>query len=1180
VNTPPAEQPTLPSNPSETPIARVVAELAKELNETRYEPRCEVGRGGMGMVLEALEKPLHRRVALKLLLRAGDEESQKRFIREAQITGALEHPSIVPVHELNLDEKGELFYTMKLVRGVTLLQILQDLGARKAELLRRYSLPSLLTVFQKVCDAIAFAHSQPEPVIHRDLKPENIMIGDYGEVLVMDWGTAKILRVDRSTKPLVTASPEAVEEIQTEDVISDILKTQAGSVMGTPGYMAPEQAGGQTENADERTDIYALGAILYALLTWEAPIRLTSAEAQDFGKRLQDGEDITDAFHRHVAPLLSARSKRQRLSHTLGRPVPDSLIHVVLKAMAVRPEDRYPTVQKLQADVAAYQSGFATSAEEARAWKRFKLLVARNRILFSAIATVLVILLTATTISLQQRQIALDSNAGLQIALQRASRADQEAARQHFQNGEWRRGLALMGRALAFWPENRAAADYLLSAIVFGRRDSDKLPIFGVQHAGPVYEVDFSPDGSRFVTASYDHTAQVWDTATGAPLFKKPLQHSGPVNSARFSPDGHKIVTVTHDGFAHVWNARTGEPLLKPLRHGKPELDESNVVETAVFSPDGKRVLTASWDHAARVWDAETGEQLAELIHPNRVASATFSPDGTRIVASYWHGGAMLWHATTFQPIAPPMPHSATVRKAIFSPDGRRVATASLDKTARIWDAQTGRPLCAPIQHRDMVWSLAISPDGLLLATACYDKTARLWSLIDGSPVGTPMEHDGPVDTVAFSSDGAQLVTASRDKTVRVWDTKTCQPIGEPMRHDDSVFKAIFTRDGSKVLSVSWDHAAYLWDAKLPSWPGEVLSIPEPVRIAEFTENAQTVFIATSDGRAGIWSLTENRFVSPIVDQNGSLVTASISLAKPVFATADSDGVVHFWNSASGAQLSRTSKQDSDIAAIVFSPDGSYLFAAYVSGFVLQWRVADGTITGKPIRHSEKMGALAVAPAGNEIATACLDTFLHFWDPRTGTPTRPDIRHGDPVLAINYSPDGRSIATGCGDHTARIWSLQTGKQVGAALLLKSPVTTVRHIADGRGLLAAGREDREVTVYDTTTRMPVHPALPHAQGIVHATISCDGSEIVTVAADGTARLWPMRSASVPPPKWLADYLRALGGLSFSAEQQFVQVPTAERLRLRQQLLQNVHDSSGWNALMRWSFEQDRSAAPDR
>src|SRR4029077_5706717 len=232
--------------------------------------------------------------------------------------------------------------------------------------------------------------------------------------------------------------------------------------------------------------------------------------------------------------------------------------------------------------------------------------------------TVFLILLAATLISLQERKVALESNAGLQLALHRASFADHESARQHFRDGQWRRGLALMGRALTFWPENRAAADYLLGAILFGRRNEDRLPLFGVYHGGAVCdEMEFSPDGTRFVTGSYDGTAQVWDVATGAAVFGKPLQHSGPVSCARFSPDGGKIVTATENGFAYTWAAHTGQPLGNPLQHGKPELDDSRGATSAVFSPDGKRVLTASWDHTACVWNAETGEQIAKLVHPH-----------------------------------------------------------------------------------------------------------------------------------------------------------------------------------------------------------------------------------------------------------------------------------------------------------------------------------------------------------------------------------------------------------------------------------------------------------------------------------------------------------------------------------------------------------------------------------
>ena len=195
---PKEEWPTMPAARVKGSGQNAVVQLAEEVKRGRYRAGSEVGRGGMGRILEAEETPLRRPVAMKVLLTSerGQGHAEERFIREARVTGGLEHPSIVPVHELNVDETGRVFYTMKLVKGLTLREVLYRLSNGESEARRSYKLQSLLTMFQKVCDAVAFAHAQPNPIIHRDLKPDNIMVGEYGEVLVMDWGLAKVLGRD------------------------------------------------------------------------------------------------------------------------------------------------------------------------------------------------------------------------------------------------------------------------------------------------------------------------------------------------------------------------------------------------------------------------------------------------------------------------------------------------------------------------------------------------------------------------------------------------------------------------------------------------------------------------------------------------------------------------------------------------------------------------------------------------------------------------------------------------------------------------------------------------------------------------------------------------------------------------------------------------------------------------
>ncbi|MCX6907693.1 MAG: serine/threonine-protein kinase, partial [Verrucomicrobia bacterium] len=272
-------------------------------DELRHSKKYEVGRvvarGGMGAILDARETAIERTVAMKIVLNAESPDALARFVTEAKVTGQLEHPHIVPVHELGVDEKEQVFYTMKFVRGDTLRKVLGLLAKGDAETIAKYPLAHLLTIFQKVCDAMAFAHSKG--VIHRDLKPDNIMLGDYGEVLVMDWGLAKVLgSADTPVRavgagsggqecpPYAPAEQPRVASASVSD--SGHEATMAGTIMGTPQYMPPEQAHGWIEQLDARSDIYSLGAILYHILTLQPSV--TGDDAMQVLFKVSNGEIV------------------------------------------------------------------------------------------------------------------------------------------------------------------------------------------------------------------------------------------------------------------------------------------------------------------------------------------------------------------------------------------------------------------------------------------------------------------------------------------------------------------------------------------------------------------------------------------------------------------------------------------------------------------------------------------------------------------------------------------------------------------------------------------------------------------------------------------------------------------------------------------------------------------------
>ena len=322
--------------------AAVLRFLPEHLRDQRkYDVKAMIAMGGMGAILEAEDRATRRPVAMKVLLNANTPEDIARFVEEVQVTAQLEHPNIIPIYDLGVNELDKPFYVMKLMRGESMQHVFMALSRGDPGALERYPLGELLLILQKVCDAISYAHSKG--VVHRDLKPENVMLGSYGEAVVMDWGLAKTLGRSAHESTGSSSVHTMVKSSRRDE--GEEFMTMVGRAIGTPQFMAPEQAVGQSHEVDARADVYALGAMLYEMLTLHPPF--------EGGDTMAIFEQVIAGQIRPPAEIIGSRP----MPHLPDGKLPLRLAAIAMKALARQREDRYNSVREMQAEVQAYQTG-------------------------------------------------------------------------------------------------------------------------------------------------------------------------------------------------------------------------------------------------------------------------------------------------------------------------------------------------------------------------------------------------------------------------------------------------------------------------------------------------------------------------------------------------------------------------------------------------------------------------------------------------------------------------------------------------------------------------------------------------------------------------------------------------------------------------------------------------------
>jgi eukaryotic-like serine/threonine-protein kinase len=1038
-----------------------------EVPADRYRITGEVGRGGIGRVLEALDRVLDRPVALKELFSTSDA-LRRRFVREALITARLQHPSIVPIYDAGHLGDRSPFYAMKLVAGQPL-----DKSITEATTLtqRLALLPSVLAI----ADAMAYAHSKR--IIHRDLKPANVLVGAFGETIVIDWGLAKDLGVD--DQDALDAGPYRAAGLD---------HTVAGAVLGTPAFMAPEQAAG--EPVDERADVYALGAILYHVVSGKAPHEGTTL--QEMVRRVIAGD---------VRPLIERAPE-----------VPRDLAAIVTKAMALAPSERYANGQAFVDDLRSFLTGQLVGSYTYRPRELLRRWIKRHRaaVIVALMAFVVVAVVGVSSVMrIVQARREADRAAAVateqrSIAEQQRNTATQRLATLLVEQGRQELLAGRPARAAVYLSEAHAQhAGVALRFLLATAMRSVEAQRISLEHGDEISSAAFSPDGLQIVTAGADGIAKVWDSASGK-IAATLSGHDHRIKSASFSFDNARIVTASTDRTARVWDARTGK-ILATMVH-------AHEVLSAAFSPDGARVVTTGDSSTAAVWDATTGELIATLAgHQERVYSAAVSADGAHVVTASEDHTAKVWDAQTGK-LLHSLDHRGEVISAAFSPDGSQIVTASDDQTAGLWSARTGTLVASLVGHTGHVHVVGYSPDGTRIVTASDDRSAKLWDARTGKLLASLDGHDGAINAAAFNADGTRVATASNDRTTKLWDARTGKLLASFEGHRDRVDSVSFSPDGTQVLTASADGAAKLWNAAQSDVHVALAgSATKPEYGALSPDGAKLVTTAEGGSTATLWDAKSGQVLASL-DHRDAVTAVTFDAPGVRVATASADRTAKLWDAKTGKLLVSLDHTDAIISA-AFTADGARLVTSSADRHWWIWNATSGALIAN-LDGSMGEYPVRVSKDGTRVLTANVYGVAKIKSIDTGTTIVELDGNAGPVFAVSFDWTGDRVVTVSLDRTVKVWNARTGKVIASFAGGRRNTLNTWFSPDGARFVATA-DDHTATLWDAATGKLLASYEGHKDTILSVSFSPDpgGDRVLTTSADHTAKLWDQQTGKL-------------------------------------------------------------------
>jgi len=978
-----------------------------------YELVEQIARGGMGLVFKARQVSLNRLVALKLISAGAlaTDEWVKRFKAEAEAAASLSHPNIVPIFEIG-EHQGQHYFSMGLVGGHNLRDAIRS---RKSKSRSDGAFPppdsyeprEVARLISTLGRAVHYAHQHG--VLHRDIKPSNVLLDSGGEPHLTDFGLAKLLQKESTL-------------------------THTNDVMGTPAYMSPEQARGETKDVTTAADVYGLGAVLYETLTGCPP----------FG----GGTSMET-----IRQVLEQEPRRPSI---FNDAIDRDLETICLKCLEKEPTRRYSSAEAFADDLDRWLRHEPILARRTgtreRLWKWV-----RRRPAIAALAATSLILLLAMAV-------------GSPIALFRI-RQEAEARRQSLYASEmniayetWHSGDAARTRAL-LQKQRPGSGEADLRGwewrYLWGRLRPRELRTLDLGEQ--TLSISFSPHGESFATFGHG-PLQLWD-ARSHELLATLDSNLGLGDTTAFSQDGRLLLTTHREkGWIHLWDVAQRRSLGSFTNHALP-------VCTAAFTPDGTKVVSTGGSHFTtshlgelKLWETATFRELAQFpLVEWPLLRCDVSRDGRWVAGSGISPVVQVWDLASKALVARLAGHDIRGGNGLvvglrFSPDGQFLATGDWGGTIRLWNLVT-REAVVLGKHNSPIISLAFSPDGDRLASGCFDHTAKLWDVPRRRELATFRGHADRVWSVAFTTNGNTLATASGDGTVKFWEARAPADDNIFARHAMRGGQIGYSPDGRFLVAENGtgnSREILFWDLTTAS-PAKSIS---GARFAN-SPASNLVAVVTMTGRLQLWTLDPLREVAgPYGD-----ATSDFASSNPTFssrgdqlAAADSSGAVRLWSVADWKERARLKTQPTP-TWILFAAGGTTLLSgAGNQDSVMHWSLANGRRIGSFDIHTAGAEVASLSPNGLLLATGGADNTTRVWDVTSHRLIAEFASGAGPIKSLAFSRDGKTLAAGTSDGPIQLCTVAAGQQSATLHGHVSSVDSLAFSPDGRTLASSSKDN--------------------------------------------------------------------------------------------------------------------------